>query len=42
MHQAAGFREAILFLLLEAGDKLAVIVQVAQSDEIIKFFAGKK
>jgi len=28
--------------VLAAGDKLAVIVQVAQSDEIIKFFAGKK
>jgi len=27
---------------LAADDKLAVIVQVAQSDEIIKYFAGKK
>ena len=28
--------------ILEADDKLAVIVQVAQSDEVIKYFAGKK
>ena len=28
--------------VLEADDKLAVIVQVAQSDEVIKYFAGKK
>ena len=28
--------------MLAAGDKLAVIVQVAQSDEIINYFAGRK
>ena len=28
--------------VLAAGDKLAVIVKVSQSDEIIKYFAGKK
>ena len=28
--------------VLAAGDKLAVIVQVAQSDAIINYFAGKK
>ena len=28
--------------VLAAGDKLAVIVQVAQSDKIITFFTGKE
>ena len=28
--------------VLEADDKLALIVQVAKSDEVINYFAGKK